>query len=417
MNISNAPVTDSLEKLVRLLVFLFPIFFLTVRGWSNTIGALLLGIALIQMFRNPASFFIGRTVGFWFIFLALVTPFFAEVIVQVGRGSPVLSQLDGMSRFFYAAVVFTYLSRVNLDAAKSFSAGCVVSVIVSAASALLITDYYWDGRAATYFVDPITLPVFLVALLFCCGIYFFSSERKRFNSFLILVLIVLVFTVCLASSSRTAWVCLFVTALALMLIHRKSGTRLLFLGGLGIICVLGLLTQFSETFIFRMSSAYHEFWDFFLINEDYSSIGIRLGLLLIDWKLFVMNPIFGVADGTLPPYEWFADHGLLISEKLYRGKLLAGSHNEIMGHLSRSGVFGILKVICMFFFPIIYFARLLASETDVRRSIAESGFLFCFSIFLGGLAIQVTNLKMTSTFYAFALAIFLSNLQQKNHEE
>jgi len=130
----------------------------------------------------------------------------------------------------------------------------------------------------------------------------------------------------------------------------------------------------------------------------------------MDLLLFVNNPVFGVPDGSLPPIEWFSDRGMTITEAVYNQKLFTGSHNEILAHLSREGAFGLASVASLFLIPVGVFYKFSSSSSRRLSFAAQAGLTFSVVIFLSGLTIQVFNLKMTSTFYAFVLSILFAQI-------
>ena len=418
MNKSNALITDRAEKLLRLLVFLFPVFFLTIKGWTNSISSLFFLIAILYILRNPTFFFTDRGKVFWLFFITLLCPFFAELIVQIGRGEIVGRTLDGPSRFLAAAIFFVFMSRIRGDFSRCISAGSIFAVFVTSFSVLVFTDYYWDGRAATYFVDPITLPVYLVATLSLVQptLLRWSSTWERIFSLSVWgLMLLLVGVVAVISQSRTSWIALIVLVeTTLFLSTMKNKKVFAYLNFLLLICIF-LSFLFVGAIQSRVVEAFDQIHMFSQGSID-TSVGLRLGLILMDLKLFLGFPLFGIADGQLPPLEWFGIHGVDVTPRLYQQKLLTGSHSEIFAQLTRKGIFGIPVLFFLFFVPIFYFSKLLMGESSRLRAEAAMGLQFSLVIFSSGLTIQVLNLKMTSTFFAFILAIMFASLTKNEND-
>ena len=412
MNKSNALVTESVEKLLLVLVFLFPIFFLTIRGWVNSIAILFFLIACLYILRYPTFFFRDRSKIFWLFLVTLLCPFFAELIVQIGRGEIVGSTLDGPSRFLAAAIFFVFMTRIRGDFLRWISVGSIFAVFVTSFSVLVFTDYYWGGRAATYFVDPITLPVYLVATLSLVQptlVRWNSTWERVFALSVGGLMLLLVGVVAILSQSRTSWVALIVRVETTLFLSTMKNKKLFaYLNFFLLICVF-LSFLFVGTIQSRVVEAFDQIHSFTQGSRD-TSVGLRLGLILMDIKLFLGYPLFGIADGQLPPLDWFSAHGMDVTPKLYQQKLLTGSHSEIFAHLARKGIFGISVVFALFFVPIFYFSKSLMDESGRVRAEAAMGLRFSLVIFSSGLTIQVLNLKMTSTFFAFILAIMFASL-------
>ena len=416
MNKSNALVTDSVEKLVLLLVFLFPIFFLTIKGWVNSISILLFLIACLYILLYPTFFFRDRSKTFWLFLVVLLCPFSAELIVQIGRDDIVGRTLDGPSRFLAAAIFFVFLTRIRGDFLRWISAGSMFAVFITSFSVLVFNDYYWDGRAATYFVDPITLPVYLVATLSLVQptlVRWRSTWEGIFSLSVGGLMLLLVGAVAILSQSRTSWVALIVLVeTTLFLSTMKNKKLFVYLNFFLLICIF-LSFLFVGTIQSRVVEVFDQIHSFTQGGGD-TSVGLRLGLILIDIKLFLGFPLFGIADSQLPPLEWFSDHGMDVSPRLYQLKLLTGSHSEIFAHLARKGIFGIPVLFLLFFVPIFYFSKSLMRESGRVRVDAAMGLKFSLVIFSSGLTIQVLNLKMTSTFFAFVLAIIFATFVKDN---
>jgi O-antigen ligase len=398
------------EKIVGTLIFLFPIFFLTIKGWTNTISFLIFFVSLFYIAKDIRFYICDRGKRFWWIFGALVTPFLAQLIAQLGKGNIVGSSLDGPARFLMAAIAFIYLSRTKISHALLLSAGCILSVFATGVSVMFSQDYYWGDRAATYFVDPITLPCCLIGCVASTGLNRLNQYMGFWATVVVAILTALVAYVIIESQSRSSMIAflgLILTELYIVAKYGPKSTRISFL----VICLLTIFVglYFSDVVTNRASKTIHEVRLFFSDNINTSS-GIRVGLAQMDLLLFVENPVFGVPDGSLPPIEWFSDQGMTITETVYNHKLLTGSHNEILAHLSREGVFGLASVASLFLIPVGVFYKFSSSSSHRLSFAAQAGLTFSVVIFLSGLTIQVFNLKMTSTFYAFVLSILFAQI-------
>lgn len=406
------------DQVVGTLIFLFPICFLTIKGWSNAISILLFVAAVISIIRTPDFYFKSRTREFWIFLITLITPFLAELIVQIGRGEIVWRSLDGPSRFLAAALFFVFLSRFRVDCSRVLSFAAIFAVIASSIYVLLVTDHYRDGRAATYFLDSIQFPVYLVALLSLVQPELLNLKPSQKGMLFIFTvgIVALVTIVAISSQSRTSWLALVVLVEAIIFTMIKKNKKLFFYSNVTLIVFILTACVFSEIVQSRTLEVFHNI-QMFIQGEQYTSVGLRLGLMLMDIKLFLGFPAFGVPDGQLPPIEWFSAHGLDVYPLLYEQKLLYGSHSEILAHLSRKGVFGIPVIVSLFLIPIFYFSRFLEDEDNRVVRGASMGFKFCLVIFFSSLTVQVFNLKMTSTFYAFILAMLFATLLRRDEDK
>ena len=89
------------------------------------------------------------------LILCLLSPFLAEVLAQVGRGSFIGSSLDGPSRAILAAGVFVYLSKKDCtNLLSALGIGSAVGIVLVFLYLQVFPEHYWGDRAATLFCRP-----------------------------------------------------------------------------------------------------------------------------------------------------------------------------------------------------------------------------------------------------------------------
>ena len=405
------------QKIVGTLIFLFPIFFLTIKSWSITISFLLFFIALFFLVRDRRVFFSNWDKESLLIVFALAAPFFAECFAQLGRFQLNGSSLDGPSRFFVGALLFIYLSRVEFRgrAALWFSSGSVLAVIVTAFSIFCYRDFFWENldgapRAATYFVDPNTLGCYQVALFAAAlPLIMVASSRAWSRVLLLVVLLFCTSVVLVLSQSRTSWMALAVLGTIFLYVSEFSNRqRIVFTLALGLMAILSYL--FLDIIRLRVDLTLRDTIGFFSGNVD-TSTGIRIALALVDIELIKQFPWFGIQDGILPSYEELKLAVPSLTPEVYNIKVLAGSHIEVLGHFVRKGVIGgVLAVFGLFVFPVCYFIYKQRTLTTTQSQfVAVTGILVTIVLLTSSFGIQIFNLKMTSAFWAVFLAIFFSS--------
>ena len=402
---------------ISIIVFFMPVFFLTVKSWVTTSLFLLFFTCLWLIISNPTYYFSSRTKQFWLLLLCLITPFFAELLAQAGRGELIGSSLDGPSRMLLAATTFVCLSRVNVSVViRALSFGAAFGILTVLFSLLFFPGQYWQHRAARYFVDPITLPCFTVGLL---GLFLFSCRRiftTQIDFAIKLILIFIVAFISIESGSRSAWVAfaslLFVYVLYL---YRRSFKSQVF-GITGLLIGLVALYFFSDTVYNRTNESASGVLAFFLSSDalaiQTTSSGQRLVLGLIDIHLILGSPLFGLGDRTsLPPYEVLMSSIPFLTREIYEIKILAGSHSEILAQLVRQGiVFGSATLWGLFLYPLYVFVWKFKNSTFSEGSPLAGAIGIIIPILVSSLTIQVFNLKMTISFYGLCLAIFFAYL-------
>jgi hypothetical protein len=404
---------------ICIIAFFIPFFFLTVKSWVTTSLFLLFFICLWQICSNFNYYFRNRSQHFWILLACLVAPFFAEIIPQIGRGEIVGSNLDGPSRMILAASVFVYLSRRDSSGLITFlSYGAACGVIGVFFSLLLFPDHYWGTRAATYFVDPITLPCFTVGLL---GIFLFFSSRARLSTFQVSNIMLLLFMtayIVIESGSRSAYIAVISLMLVFIPYVFRYSVKLQVVGFLSLVAALTLIYLFSNSVHSRVNESISGVISFIFHNGNYeylvqkTSSGQRMVLGQLDIQLIKANWLFGFGDrATLPPVEKLMASVPLLTPEIHWIKALAGSHTEFLAQLVRQGViFGSVTLLSLFFYPIYLFAWKHRDITFAVDSYAVGIFGILIPILASSLTIQVFNLKMTICFYGLCLAIFYGYL-------
>ena len=393
------------------LAFFTPAFFLTLKGAATTSLFLMFFICSWSIIKTPRHYFAARGSQFWVLILCLLSPFLAELLAQIGRGSFIGSSLDGPSRAILAAGVFVYLSKKDCTNLLSvLGIGSAVGIVLVFLYLQVFPEYYWGDRAATYFVDPITLPCYVVVLL---ALYLFGDSLNiplKFSKFVTLLISILTIYIAIESQSRSAWVAGIVLAeFYLLYVFRASLMKQI---------LLTLTVMFAVFAIFNLSDIFKErsmqaLGELSLFLEEgggqATSTGQRMILLLIDFELLKDNLFFGVADGAMPTYEYLQSKIPSISEGIYSIKILAGSHSEVSAQLVRKGLFlGGFALWGLFLYPLYLVSCKLRVWSTADPGLAAGIYGAIVPVFFSSLTIQVFNLKMTMSFYMLCLAILLA---------
>jgi O-antigen ligase len=406
-------ITRNPERLIVLLVFLSPALLLSLKGAATTILFLVFFVCAGLISRDPQKFFIGRGRQFWVIIFFLLTPFLTELIVQLGRGVFILSSLDGPSRTILAAGVFIYLSKQNLTALISaLSIGSAVGIVLVFLSFQLFPEYFWEHRAATYFVDPITLACYVFVLL---GIFLFKglpTQLMRHNNFAKLLVTALAVYIAIVSQSRSAWVAGLVLLEVYVLWRYATSPKKQVLATLCILLGAFMIFHTSDIVKLRSQEAAKTTSDFLeSAKADDTSVGLRLGLLQLDFRLIRSNLYLGVPDREIPSFEDLKSVYPDLTRQLYDIKLLAGSHSEFLGQVVGKGViFGALSLWGLFCYPFFFLSchyRRLSSLVNDAGGVALG---LIVPVAISAMFIQVFNLKMTISFYVMVLAILYAHI-------
>ena len=393
------------------LVFFTAAFFLTLKGTATASLFLMFFICSWPIIKTPRHYFAARGSQFWVLILCLLSPFLAELLAQIGRGSFIGPSLDGPSRAILAVGVFVYLSKKDCTKLLSvLGIGSAVGIVLVFLYLQVFPEYYWANRAATHFVDPITLPCYTFVLL---GLYLFGDSSKtptKVSNLIKLLISMLAIYIAIESRSRSAWVAgIALAELYLLYSFRASLTKQI-LSGLFLAFGIFILFNLSDIFRYRTIEAFEGLVAFLEVGGGQgSSTGQRMILLLIDFELIKDNLFFGVADGVMPTYDYLQSRIPSLNEQIYEIKALAGSHAEVSAQLIRKGLFlGGFALWGLFLYPLYLVSCKLRvwSTADPGRAPGIYGVIV--PLYFSGLTIQVFNLKMTMSFYMLCLAIFLA---------
>ena len=405
------------ELKVGTLLFLAPAFFLVVKGWGNAVVFVLTILSVVEIYKNPKYYLVERRAEFWKMFLVLISPLFCELVVQIGRLRMVPSSLDGPSRFLLAGIIFIYFSRLKCkELLKPFIYGSGLGIVMVFLSIHIFPEQYWHSRAATYFVDPITLPCYVTVLF---GVYLFSQfdeQARWFGPLSKSILGLLTLNIAILSGSRGSWIAL--CGLVIVYCSHKSirNLRVLVLQLLLITVGLYALYCFSPIVQSRTDDALSGVVPF-LIGDVQSHLhaiqntgtGQRIVLALLDFELILQNPLFGLSDDITPPRDALLSSASMVDDEIYMIKELAGSHSEYLAQLVRKGlIFGGILLWALFIYPIyrIFWVTRTAGESNGAFRNVFVGVWVPLS--LSAVSIQVFNLKMTSSFYGLCLALFFA---------
>ena len=401
---------DYKHKHLHLIFLLLPIFFLVLKSWFNIFSIILFLISIYKIFKNPYFYFYKRDRLFIILAFSLALPFMCELSVQTLRANFYPSSLDGPSRFLLGSFIFIHLSREEdiLGILKFFLVGCLLGLLCTFVSLILFVDHYWGARAATYFVDPNSLPVYS-GLLCCFSLYAvknFDISWLTKNTLYIFLTLIFLYIVHI-SQTRTAWIpAIF---LVLHFIYRSYCFKAFFLSILGILILLYLFYYYNELFKTRADNIIQALYDIRYNNFTSSSLSVRINIFLAVYELIKMEPLLGFQDGFIPSFEVLKAKSPTLDPIAYKCLKDAGSHFEITAQILRKGMFfGSVTLVALFLLPGYMFLKKLNHYTPFTSEITSMFICVMLMLFISSFGIEVFNLKMYSTFWAIFLALAYS---------
>ena len=403
-------------SVIGLCASLFPLFFLTLRGWTNACLFLAALTSIIYVLIRHPHFYKNKNNTYWLLLSALCAPFITELAAQILRRHIHGSSLDGPARFLLAS--FVYIAIVEMpDACIKLNFQWIIptSLIICLLAYFLNPEasQFWGGRAASYFADPITFASYITALSFVCLLYIKKDQDFLANVYILGAFIFSMYLIIL-SQSRSAWTSGLVTALLVIFIQKNRPKKEFFIYLLLIIGFFAATYYLNNSLKNRIDLIFSDVIQYSHGYRDTSN-GIRLSLARLDLYLFKTHLLTGIQDGVLPSFTELSNKQDYVTQVLYSMKISAGSHNEVLAQLSRKGLWGIASIFGLFLIPMAFFLKNIVTPNETTSTLAKVGFVFCTSIFISSLTIQVFNLKYTSSFYALMLAVLTALITKKNH--
>jgi len=417
---------SKLDPLLCLSLALFPLLYMTLRGWTNYFVFILLVLAIVHFLKKPKginkeanNLATGQDqLANWAIVFTLASPILAIFLSQSFRQSYTSTAFDGPSRFLLLIPVFFYLKDRQINFTKMIEWIIPISLLICLGAYLFNPEASeeWFERAATYFVDPNTFGVYCLILGFLCLSSIGLNNHKEPRLLLVLKLIgFLVGTyIALKSQSRSAWT----TAIALIFLvsfirlHKKHPIAPWLMLLASILSLIGIY-YLSPVLQDRISMASNEIKSY-LNNEDLdTSVGLRISMVRVGIYLMLESPLSGLKDGIMPALDTISSIKPFYTEELQTVITEAGIHLEILAQGVRAGIFGLISGTALFLVPGIIFWKKLKSPDSSVRNAANLGLVLVIGLFIAGLTIQVFNLKYTSSFYALMITALAAQALKK----
>jgi len=415
------PKESLLDGLVILSLALFPLLYLTVRGWTNIYVFVLFLLGIIYFAINPHLFknSLQGSASKWITF-TLCSPLLAISISQSFRQEFSSTAFDGPSRFFLASLIFLHLKDRQINFTKILEWVLPISLMICLAVYILnpSASAAWGGRAASYFVDTITFGSYTLILGFICLISIHINENREHPILTLMKLMgfLIGFYLAIKSQSRSAWTAAIglLFYLSFVRFHKKhpitpSGLIILSMAGL-----IGIYYSSLEVQL-RILDGFNEVVSYFKNDNFDTDLGLRISMIRVAGNLILEHPFSGFKDGVIPALNTISSIKPFYTDLLQFMISHTGTHNEILAQGVRSGIWGLICGIALFLGPgIILFKRLSHSNKYIRNA-AILGLALVLGLFITSLTIQVFNLKYTSSFYALMIAALAAQALQKEN--
>ncbi|MFA6051233.1 MAG: O-antigen ligase family protein [Methylobacter sp.] len=424
---SNLIVNDQSTGIENVLLIsalgLFPLLYLAVRGWTNTLAILLFVLALFHFFRLPRSAWGIKNINGteWAVVVALASGFLAILIGQLLRQDMATKPYDGPLRMLLAAPIFLLLLKKKIDFVRIFQYTCPLSLLI-----LFVFVHpgpvqmqVWGDRFSTYFVDPNTFGINTMLLSFLClfSIDAISKDGVALR-FLKYAGVLAGFYLEMKSQTRGAWITepVMLALWAAIYWQSKSKKELLISILISVIAIIGFYF-FIDFFRDRVNSIYYEISSWINKTNTETSAGYRFSFWQISWALFKQSPFCGYGDLGYQSQLLMPQIQSAFSQEVISQMGRNGPHNEYLANMVRSGIFGFIAVSLQFFVPGVVFIRGLKSSIHGIKSASAMGFCLVLGMMITGLSQEVLTLKYTNSFYGLMIAALCASVLWKRPAE
>ena len=411
--------------LFRIFSIISPIFFLTVKHWTNLIviflfiGSLCYLITKSNSALEEPSFKRRRFV----VCFAFSGYFLAVLISQTLRFDFFTPNMDSPIRMLLCIPIFMAISKGWI---VSKNENCISYLWVNFIFpiTLLWTFLFrlcwptvWGSKLdnfyyTTYFVDPLTFGSYslLLSLIVLIGITWYYKTFNFLHKIICSTAFIFGIYLTLTSGARTG---LLVVPLFLFIWYKNI-----------------LLPQFQINIVLKIMIAIIITIFTFLLSDNYLANKIYLAFTeIINYRLYEMNPDnssamrisiyrMGVTYFFESPWYGWGDTGWLknfdnpkfqqYATEFTRLAPINGFHNEIITNSVRSGIWGLLATFS--FFVIFLLRAIKGLKLNINREhrlVSITLLIFISHLFFAGLTTEFTNLIFSSSFIGLTLAVLL----------
>jgi O-antigen ligase len=411
-------------------VSLFPLFYLTLKNWTETwlvILAVLSAYGILKA-RLPLRALIPDRSTTWLL-VALTFPVVAIFLSILIRGDlrwSLLEQnielLNGPSRLFLAAVALLWLNYKKVRFLDAFQVFLAIGIIITLFFATTQQEGVPD-RYTTSLLDLCTFGQQIVLLgLIQFFLLVFRPAQPPWVAGLSVVSILLAAYMGINSGGRGGWIAVPPLLLIAAVLYPGKKAKLLSLIFIAVVAVLGILAT-NKVFYDRLTSIYTETRAWFEGDATAGGSG-RLTIMAISWELIKDNPIKGYAHKN---YLWNPVYGMDPSRYLRAGFTYeeteahrftlcgVGEHNQYLHELLMSGVLGLIALLLLLFVPVtVFLLRLRGSQGDAYAA-AATGVAFVAAFMVFGLTQGPLSYKVIASFYGLVVvALSVGCARQKS---
>lgn len=312
-----------------------------------------------------------------------------------------------ITRYWYLIpmlIIYTSIEKKNIPIVLSaFLLGMFISELVS--YGIFFEIIHWNGLSTkdpTPFMHHTLYSIFLVLT---AGILL----NKLFTSISLshkvgyLLFFITVTSNLFINSGRTGQFLFFLVLIAVIINHYKINLKSIVLIIILSFLIPYLAFTFSPNFHQRMLQSYNS-----LSNLSYnnSSIGIRIGLVVVSKDIFLEHPIVGVGVG-----DYLIEKAKTVQTKYPESEMITKQvhyHNQYIEFLVIAGILGLFSYLLIF----ITFGRTLIKESEIKTI----KIIFILTFTVASLADATFHLNRSMSLFALFAGLIVAKNRSEREE-
>lgn len=399
------------SRSIMLILFLYPIMLLPVRGSTNFFIFILFILSLYIWYRQNLWVLLIKDRSAIYFAIAMSSVIVATLASQAYHSSFDSLYWDSPSRFLIAIPIFFALKNSSIRIIPVLRY-CLPLGAISALCTGLVVQHYglseFGSRASNMYLNPIHFGnlSLVLAMLSVCSIRSIKLADFRENILPIFGLLAGL-SASIISGTRGGWIAIPVVMIAWIFIgFQADKAKRLIIGALAIVAVV-VGGYFGVDIIHqRVNDSFAE--AVAILNGDLSSsFGQRIELWIAGFYMFKENLLFGVGpDGFFSTLLVLRQSGIVHSftQATYGTEV----HSYFIACIAELGLWGLSSAIAIFVVPLTMFIKVSNSKNEQVKTAARMGVCFVLSFFIFCLTVEMFNIKMIAAFYALTVAVLLA---------
>jgi len=366
---------DKTERIVYLLLFLFPIAGMSVRHWITNIFNLLVIISLFTLSKPRTQLQKQEKIFLWICFFYFSMFIISSVANDWGR---IQTYYLGTELRFLMVIPLYLLLRRYPDCSIWLLYGSILGGFILLAQAYYDV-YYTDDQIAQGVYSKNIIGPFSVLIGFWLSylLWHYKVSLKRLTIFIISFSIISAFITAGLSGSRGAYAGFIITGLACILFFSKPRWMI---ASLVLIIMSTYFSYHSSSIIKNGVDVAVKDFQLYIQADDhvndkssYTSTGVRLEMIRTSLILISNNPLIGIGPGNYSKYTQIIINNKTASPALasYRHP-----HNVFIDAIIAKGILGLISVLMLFYYPAIIYIK----QYKVKKVTAVIGLIHIIAI-------------------------------------